>query len=107
MKRETLIKKYSHILDETITENIKHKVGRKNKFNNFVYLNYIFRVFFYGESWINLELKHDIDRSTIRKKFYLLVIKVYLKKHLKECLFYIQKIEHLNNYLLTLHVFKI
>ena len=79
MKRETLIKKYSHILDEIITENIKHKVGRKNKFNNSVYLNYIFRVFFYGESWINLELKHDIDRSTIRKKFYLLVIKVYLK----------------------------
>ena len=29
MKRETLIKKYAHILDEIIKETIKHKIGRK------------------------------------------------------------------------------
>ena len=71
MKRETLIKKYAHILDEIIKETIKHKIGRKNKYDNFVYLNYIFRVFFYGENWCNIVITHKIDISTIRKKFYL------------------------------------
>jgi len=107
MKRQTLIKKYAHILDEIIKQTIKHKIGRKNKYDNFVYLNYIFRVFFYGENWCNIVITHEIDISTIRKKFYLLVIMIFLKRHLKKCFFYILKIEHLNICLLILLVFKI
>ena len=70
MKRKTLIQTYSHLLDKYINENIKNTKGRKNKFNNFVYINYILRVLIFGDTWCNLVITHDIDESTIRKKFY-------------------------------------
>jgi hypothetical protein len=72
MKRETLIKIYKNILNDILINIKKEKKeyrGRKNKFDNYFYLNYILRVLFYGEFWntINYTL---CDRSTIRKKFY-------------------------------------
>lgn len=69
MKRDTLIKKFKDILNLTIEILDKHTSGRKNKFNNYFYLNYIMRILFYGEHW-NTFYCDKCDRSTIRKKFY-------------------------------------
>ena len=54
---------------QTIDKILPHKLGRKNKFNNEFYLNYIFRILFYGECW-NTFFCDKCDRSTIRKKYY-------------------------------------
>lgn len=58
---------YKPILIEIINTVDKHKKGRKNKFTVDVYIDYIFRIFFYGESW-NTFYCPNCDRSTIRKK---------------------------------------
>ena len=69
MKRIEIIKKYKEILINIIKYIDVYKIGRRNKFNISFYLNYIFRILFYGEHW-NTFYCIDCDRSTIRKKFY-------------------------------------
>ncbi len=69
MKRIEVIKKYKEILIKIIKNNDVHKIGRKNKFDISFYLDYIFRILFYGECW-NTFYCDKCDRSTIRKKFY-------------------------------------
>ena len=69
MKRYKLMKIYKNILLKIICELDIEKTGRKNKFENKFYLNYIFRILFYGEYW-NTFYCPECDRSTIRKKFY-------------------------------------
>jgi hypothetical protein len=51
--------------------NFRPKVGRKNKYNLHTYINYIFRVFFFGETWETLSCPKSIKPNTIKKKFYL------------------------------------
>ena len=51
MKRDTLIKIYKYILLEIIIKSQTKSVGRKNKFSYEFYLDYIFRILFYGEYW--------------------------------------------------------
>lgn len=71
MKRKTLIKHYKFILVDVITNVFKKtSCGRKNKFKTEFYLDYIFRILFFGEFW-NTFYCPSCDRSTIRKKFYL------------------------------------
>jgi hypothetical protein len=72
MKRDTLIKIYKNILNDILININKEKKeyrGRKNKFDNYFYLNYILRVLFYGEYWNTINCIF-CDISTIRKKFY-------------------------------------
>lgn len=69
MKREELMILYKKLLLEIIEKVDVRKGGRKNKFSNEFYLDYIFRIFFYGEYWNTFYCPH-CDRSTIRKKFY-------------------------------------
>ena len=69
MKRTELIKIYKDILLKIIAKLDTRTVGRKNKFSNKFYLDYIFRILFYGEYWNTFHCP-DCDRSTIRKKFY-------------------------------------
>ena len=71
MKRKTLIKHYKYILINVINTVFKKtSCGRKNKFKIEFYLDYIFRILFFGEFW-NTFYCPSCDRSTIRKKFYL------------------------------------
>lgn len=69
MKRDKLIEIYKNMLLKIIKKIDIRTVGRKNKFYNDFYLNYIFRILFYGEYW-NTFYCPNCDRSTIRKKFY-------------------------------------
>lgn len=71
MKRQTLIKNYKSILVDVINTVFKKtSCGRKKKFKIEFYLDYIFRILFFGEFW-NTFYCPSCDRSTIRKKFYL------------------------------------
>ncbi len=60
MIRNTVIKHYKKLLLDILVDfyNFRPKVGRKNKYNLHTYINYIFRVFFFGEKsflfWRNL-----------------------------------------------------
>ena len=69
MKRKILIDKYKKVLIDTINILDIHKLGRCNKFNHSVYIDYIFRILFYSENWNTFQC-NLCDRSTIRKKFY-------------------------------------
>ena len=69
MNRITLITKYKILLLAIINDVYIHKLGRKCKFSPEFYLDYIFRILFYGENWNTFECT-ECDRSTIRKKFY-------------------------------------
>jgi len=74
MKKSSFINKYKHLLNDIINilaKNKKEFRGRNNKYNNFFYINYIFRILFYGEFWNTIDCKKYCDNSTIRKKFYL------------------------------------
>jgi hypothetical protein len=74
MKRETVIKKYKKLLSDVVDKyyNNNRIFGRKNKFNNFTYINPMLDVLFKGHKWEDLKFKH-INTSTIKKKFYLWV----------------------------------
>ena len=69
MKRETIMNLYKMFLIKLLEENNFNKLGRKLKFSNEFYLNCIFRILFYGESWNTFKCD-ECDRSTIRKRFY-------------------------------------
>lgn len=73
MKKDVLIHKFKHLLNRIIIDfyEFKTKVGRKQKFDNFFYIKYIFRIFFFGDLWETFQCPKCIDRSSIRKKFYL------------------------------------
>ena len=72
MKRINIINKFKHILNRIIINivNSQKTVGRNQKFDNFFYLKYIFRILFYGDLWETFHCPKSIDRSTIRRKFY-------------------------------------
>ena len=69
MKRNTLINIYKKILNNIIEKVDKYTFGRHNKFNNYFYLNYILRILFYGEYWIQCR-KPKIIKKKMFKVFY-------------------------------------
>jgi hypothetical protein len=71
MNRKQLMNKFKHIINNTLIDFYKDKIilGRKNKFNNFFYIKYIFRVFFFGDLWETFNCPSYVDRTTFRKKF--------------------------------------
>ena len=69
MKRSSVMKLYRKELVNVIALVDLYTTGRKNKFDNGSYIDYIFRILFYGEHW-NTFFCDKCDRSTIRKKFY-------------------------------------
>ncbi len=61
MKRKTLIKHYKSILVDVINSIFKkNSYGRKNKFPIEFYLDYIFRILFFGEFWNTFYFKSSI-----------------------------------------------
>lgn len=73
MKRNELMKEYRDVINNILIDfyKFRNKVGRKNKYNNFTYIKYILRVLFFGELWDTFSCPSCINRSTIKKKFYL------------------------------------
>ena len=69
MLRETIIKKYKRILVDIINRIDIHKLGRRRRFCLDFYIDNIFRIFFFGETWETFKCEL-CDRSTIRKTFY-------------------------------------
>lgn len=69
MKRDAIISIYKKVLIDVIEKLDIHKLGRKKKFKIEFYLDYIFRIFFYGDLWETFVCEL-CDRSTIRKMFY-------------------------------------
>ena len=69
MKRITLMNIFKKILNSAIELLCPHKLGRKTKQDNNFYINRIFRVFFFGECWNNIDCG-ELDQSTVRKRFY-------------------------------------
>lgn len=56
MKRDKLIEIYKNMLLKIIK---KLDVGRKNKFSNEFYLDYIFRILFYGGNTFYCQLSYQ------------------------------------------------
>lgn len=72
MNRNILIKHFKNLLFDILIEfyNSRTNIGRKNKYNLHTYIKYIFRVFFFGETWETLSCPNSIKPNTIKKKFY-------------------------------------